>query len=181
MIRPEEVIRVGKLLKPHGVKGELSMLCENDCFDRVDGEYLVCDMDGILVPFFIDSYRFKSDTALLIKFEDVDTVEQAERMAGVNVYFPKALAGEEGQEAIPDEFLAGYSVSDSHLGLIGEIDHVDNSTINTLLVIKRGDGEILIPFHEEFIRDVDEQRHLIIMELPEGLVQLNCDKTINNE
>lgn len=180
MIRPEEVIRIGKLLKPHGVKGEISMLCENDSFDRSDDcEYLICDMDGILVPFFIDSYRFKSDTSLLIKFDDVDTIEQAERMAGVNVYFPKEYIDEENIECLPEEFLSGYSISDIHLGYIGIIDHVDNSTMNTLLVIKNSGNEILIPFHEEFIKDVDEDEHRITMELPEGLVQLNSDKTIN--
>lgn len=180
MIRPEEVIRIGKLLKPHGVKGELSMLCENDCFDRSeDCDYLICDMDGILVPFFIDSYRFKSNTSLLIKFDDIDTVEQAERMAGVNVYFPKEFIGEEDMEGLPEEFLSNYTVSDVHLGDIGTIDHIDDSTINTLLIIKNGGREIMIPFHEEFIKDIDEQNHHIVMELPEGLVQLNSDKTAN--
>lgn len=180
MIRPEEVLRIGKLLKPHGVKGEMSMLCENDCFDRLDDyDYLVCDMDGILVPFFIESYRFKSDTSLLIKFEDVDSVEQAERMAGVNVYFPRKYVDEEEQECMPEEFLAGYSVSDVHSGYIGSIDHVDNSTINTLLILKNNGRDIMIPFHEEFIKDVDEEKHCITMELPEGLVQLNSDKTID--
>lgn len=181
MIRPEEVIRIGKILKPHGVKGELSMLCENDCFDRSeDCDYLIGDMDGILVPFFIDSYRFKSNASVLIKFDDIDTVEQAEKMTGVTIYFPKKYLPEDATECTQEEFLNGYTISDSHSGTIGIIKRIENSTINILLVVEKEGEEILIPFHEEFIREVDEKTHTIIMNLPEGLVQLNSDKT-NNE
>lgn len=179
MIKPEEVIRIGKILKPHGVKGELVMLCENDCFDRSDCEYLIGDMDGILVPFFIDSYRFKGNTSVLIKFDDIDTVEQAERMTGVTIYFPKALVGEEESECPPEEFLTGYTISDINSGTIGTVERIENSTMNILLIVKRGESEVLLPFHEEFIRDIDEENHYITMELPEGLVQLNSDKTTN--
>lgn len=178
MIRPEDVIRIGKILKPHGVNGEMSMLCENDCFDRTDEcDYLIGDMDGILVPFFIDSYRFKSDTSVLIKFEDIDTVEQADRMTGINIYFPKKFLNEDEPECPPEEFLTGYTITDIHSGTIGTIQRIENSTINTLLVVKGNKDDVLIPFHEEFIRDVNEKNRCIIMELPEGLVQLNSDKT----
>lgn len=180
MIKPEEVIRIGKILKPHGVKGELSMLCENDCFDRSDDcDYLIGDMDGILVPFFIESYRFKGNASVLIKFDDIDTVEQAERMTGITIYFPKKYLAEEESECPPEEFLNGYTISDIHSGYIGTIKHIENATINILLVVERGEEEILIPFHEEFICEVNEEKHAIIMNLPEGLVQLNSDKTSN--
>lgn len=177
MIRPEEVVRIGKILKPHGVKGEMAMLCENDCFDRSDCDYLICDMDGILVPFFIDSYRFKSNSSVLITFDDIDTVEQAERMTGVNIYFPKSQMDEEDAGCPPEEFLTGYTLIDSHLGIIGTVERIESSTMNILLIVKNEDQEILIPFHEEFIRDVDEDKKTITMELPEGLVLLNSDKT----
>ena len=62
MIRREDVFKIGRMGKPHGVKGELSMQCDDDVFDRVDADYLVLDIDGILVPFFIEEYRFRSGT-----------------------------------------------------------------------------------------------------------------------
>ena len=51
MIKPEEVYRIGRLGKAHGVKGEVSLQFDDDIFDRVDCDYLVLDVDGILVPF----------------------------------------------------------------------------------------------------------------------------------
>lgn len=76
MIREDEVYKIGMLTKTHGVSGELNMAFTDDVFDRVEAEYVVCRMDGILVPFFMEEYRFRSDTTVLMKFEGVDTEEQ---------------------------------------------------------------------------------------------------------
>ena len=64
-------------------------------FDRVECEYLVCLLDGIFVPFFIEEYRFRSDTTALVKLEGVDTSEKARMFTNVEVYFPKKYVGEE--------------------------------------------------------------------------------------
>lgn len=69
MIRREEVYRIGKLGKAHGIKGELSMMIDDDVFDRVDAEYLVLEVDGIMVPFFMEEYRFKTDDTVLVKLD----------------------------------------------------------------------------------------------------------------
>ena len=60
MIRQEEVYKIGKIGKPHGVKGELTLFFDDDVFDRVDADYLVLLIDGILVPFYFEEWRFKS-------------------------------------------------------------------------------------------------------------------------
>ena len=82
MIRPEEVYRIGRLGKAHGVKGEVSFQFEDDIFDRMDADYLVLDMDGILVPFFMEEYRFRSDSLALVKFCDVNSQERASELTG---------------------------------------------------------------------------------------------------
>ena len=78
MIKAEEVYKIGRLGKAHGVKGEVSFQFEDDIFDRVDADYLVLDIDGILVPFFMEEYRFRSDTVCLVKFKGVDTQQRAQ-------------------------------------------------------------------------------------------------------
>ena len=77
MIEPREVIKIGKVTKTHGVSGELSCTFINDIFGEDDAPYLVADIDGIFVPFFIEEYRFKSDVTALIKFEDIDDTDSA--------------------------------------------------------------------------------------------------------
>ena len=80
MIRPEEVYKIGRIGKPHGVKGELKMQFSDDIFDRTDAEYLVLDIEGILVPFFIEEYRFQSDSTAIVKFCDVNSQEKASEL-----------------------------------------------------------------------------------------------------
>ena len=66
MIKQEEVYKIGRLGKAHGVKGEVSFQFDDDVFDRVDADYLILDIDGILVPFFMEEYRFRSDSTALV-------------------------------------------------------------------------------------------------------------------
>lgn len=97
MIRREEVFKIGHIGKPHGLQGEVQFLFTDDVFDRVEADYLVIDMEGILVPFFMESYRFRSDEMALVTFEDIDTEEKARRLSLHDVYFPKSLADADAQ------------------------------------------------------------------------------------
>ena len=51
------------------------MMFSDDVFDRVDAEYVVLMLDGILVPFFFEEYRFRTDETAIVKFCDIDTQE----------------------------------------------------------------------------------------------------------
>ena len=70
MIKQEEVYKIGRLGKSHGVKGEVSFQFDDDIFDRVDADYLVLDIDGILVPFFMEEYRFRNDSVCTLAKPD---------------------------------------------------------------------------------------------------------------
>ena len=60
--------KIGKIGKPHGVKGEVSFMFDDDVFDRTDADWLMLSVDGILVPFFLEEYRFKSNETALVSF-----------------------------------------------------------------------------------------------------------------
>ena len=169
MIKQEEVYRIGRLGKTHGVKGEVSLQFDDDIFDRVDADYLVLELDGILVPFFIEEYRFRSDTVALIKFEDVDTQQRANELTGGDVYFPRALAADdEGQMSL--SLLVGFDLVEANGGTtIGRIAAIDDTTANLLFELE--DGR-LIPANDDLIRDIDTKRKTIKMEIPEGLLEL---------
>lgn len=171
MIRKEDVYRIGQLTKPHGIKGEVAFSFTDDIFDRTDEcDYLVCLMDGIMVPFFMEEYRFKSDTVALVKFEGVDTAEQARRFTNIEVYYPTRYAEE--SDELSWIYFVGFRIEDEHLGLLGEVEEIDETTINTLFVIRRPDGEeLLIPAQEAFITDMDHKQRIIRMDLPEGMVE----------
>ncbi|MBQ6378212.1 MAG: 16S rRNA processing protein RimM [Prevotella sp.] len=169
MIRKEEVYRIGRLGKAHGIKGEVSFLFDDDVFDRVDADYLVLDIDGILVPFFIEEYRFKSDANALVKFDGIDTMERARELTGCDVYFPRELSDEDSEHVSWAEII-GYELVDAETGTtIGTIASVDDTTINTLFELE--DGR-LIPASEELIQNIDTKKHQIRTKLPEGILEL---------
>lgn len=173
MIRLEEVYKIGQFRKTHGVKGELQFTFTDDVFDRVEADYIFCMMEGILVPFYLESYRFRSDTSALVKLEDVNTQEQAARFVNAEVYFPKKLAGESPLEDLTWEYFVGFAVEELHHGELGLIEAVDQTTLNVLFVVKSADRELLIPACEEFIREIDSVHRIIRLDLPEGMVAVN--------
>lgn len=170
MIRKEEVFKIGVINKPHGVKGEVSFTFTDDIFDRVDCDYLILLMDGILVPFFMEEYRFRSDNVALVKFEDIDTAEQARRFTNVEVYFPKKFMDEQ-EDVTSWNFFIGFRVEDVHHGYLGEITDVDDTTINVLFSIEKDGEELLLPAHEEFIIDLDREKKVMKVDVPDGLIE----------
>ena len=168
MIKQEEVYRIGRIGKTHGVKGELSFLFDDDVFDRVNCDYLVLDVDGILVPFFIEEYRFKSDSNAIVKFCDVDTQPRAAELTGSDVYFPRALADEDDEPSL--SLLVGFDLVEANSGkTIGRIDAIDDSTANLLFELE--DGR-LIPANDDLIHNIDTKKRTIWMDIPDGLLEL---------
>ena len=169
MIRAEEVYKIGRLGKAHGVKGEVSFQFDDDIFDRVDADYLVLDIDGILVPFFMEEYRFRNDTVCLVKFCDIDTQQRAQELTGCDVYFPRALA-EEAEEMLSLASLVGFEIVDASNGnTVGNLVAIDDSTINLLFELEDG---TLIPASDELIEDIDAEQRTIRMNIPEGLLDI---------
>ncbi len=174
MIAKESVYRIGRLGKPHGVKGEISFQFSDDIFDRVDADYLVLELDGIMVPFFMEEYRFKNDEVALMKFEGVDSENRARELTGTEVYFPRALA-EADESQLSWAEIMGYNVLDAQSGdVVGTLDEVDDTTVNTLFVVSTPAGnEILIPANNDTIVAIDRKERSITVEIPQGLLEIN--------
>ena len=169
MIKQEEVYKIGRLGKSHGVRGEVSFLFDDDVFDRVDADYLILDIDGILVPFFIEEYRFRSDTTALMKFEGIDTQERARELTGCDVYFPRNLAAND-DDSISWSAIVGFDIIDASTDKsVGRIASIDDSTLNILFCLEDGH---LIPASEDLITQIDQQARTITMHLPAGLLDL---------
>lgn len=175
MIKESEVFKIGKFTKPHGIKGEIAFAFDNDVFDRVECPYLICQIDGIFVPFIIKEYRFKGKETALITFEDIDNETKAQRLTGLDVYFPRSYYEEDEKEDIDYSwsFFLGFTVVDKHVGELGSIDEIDEKTINTLFLIRNKDEELIIPATEDFISEIDAKNKILYLELPEGLIDNN--------
>lgn len=174
MIREESVYKIGRIGKPHGIKGEVTLPFSDDIFDRTDADYLILDIDGILVPFFMEEYRFRSDTVALVKFEGIDTQEQARQLTDRDVFFPRP-ANTETDDDITWAQLAGFQLIDSSDNQpVGIIQAVDDSTLNILFEVLTPEGtELLVPASEELFEAIDTNSQTITMAIPEGIRDLS--------
>ena len=170
---PQGCYKIGRLGKPHGVKGELSLQFSDDIFDRVDADYLIVVVDGLPVPFFFEEYRFRSDEVALVKFEGVDSEDEARNLTGCDVYFPRELS-DGGDQAPSWAELTGFQVLDAHSGqVVGVATGVDDSTLNTLLEVSRPDGSTaLVPLTDDLLERFDREKRTLTLVIPEGLLDL---------
>ena len=168
MIKQEEVFRIGRLGRPHGVKGEIIFMFDDDVFDRVDADYLVLNIEGILVPFVMEAYRFRNDSTALMKFRDIDTENAARELTGCDVFFPRKLAGNEDRMPSWNE-LTGYRLTDEKGHDVGIIASVDDSTANVLFETTEGR---LLPANPDLIAAIDREQRTITLNLPEGILDI---------
>jgi len=169
MIKKEDVYKIGRLGKAHGVKGEVSFQFDDDIFDTADADYLILDIDGILVPFFMEEYRFRNDSLALIKFCDVDTQQRASELTGCDVYFPRSIADERA-EGLSLSSLVGFDLIEANgKGKVGTIAAIDDTTQNILFELEDG---TLIPASDDLITNIDTTRQQITMQIPEGLLDI---------
>jgi 16S rRNA processing protein RimM len=180
MIKPQQVYPIGRIGKPHGVKGEMNFMFDDDVFDTTDSDYIIIETEGILVPFFFEEYRFRNDNTAIIKLEGIDTQEQAREFTNCVVYFERSKAENAENETSSllspqkNRQIVGFTIVDAQTGKsIGTVKDIDDSTINVLLVIEDEDRQqVLIPANEDLIEGIDLQRQTVTMRLPDGFLTL---------
>lgn len=173
-ITESDVFRIGRLGKPHGVKGEIGFQFDDDIFDRTDADYVFVKTDGLLVPFFIEEYRFRSGETALMKFEGIDTADAAAGLTGCDVFFPRDLADDAPDSEVSVAEIIGYHVIDAGSGQrIGAITRIDDATMNTLLEVETPDGRrIDLPANAELVKDISRQDRTLTLVIPDGVLEL---------
>ena len=174
MIKRDELIKIGQFNKPHGLGGELAFTFTDDVFDRTECPYIVCEVDGILVPFFFEEYRFRTESTALVKLLDVDSADEARMFTNLDVYFPKSEVPHEEAMQGGKEYFKGYEIVDRKLGSQGHVVEVNDEAANVLFVVEshdEPDEHLLIPAVDALVESIDEKKRIIRMNLPEGLVE----------
>jgi 16S rRNA processing protein RimM len=175
MILQSELYPIGRVQKTHGIKGELSIVLTSD-FDSLDFNYFVFEMDGILVPFFIQEWRFKTAETAFVKFECVDDELAGKEFVGKTIYISKDFMPHTDEGEIDIQFYTGYKLIDEALGEIGEIQGVDDTTENLLFEVLYRDRQVLIPAVDEWIVEIDDALRILRVNLPAGLLNINEDE-----
>ena len=170
MIKEADLRPIGQFAKPHGVKGEIALVTDYDIADFDGDPYLVCDIDGILVPFFIESYRPKSASVTLVTIDGLYSSEKVKFLSGKKALIPSAQITNDDERPFEWRDSVGYTITDERLGALGRIKDVDDSTLNTLLKVDNEGQEMLIPI--ALITSTEHNDKIMYTALPEGFLDL---------
>ncbi len=172
MILKNAIFPIGQITKAHGLRGELSFTTTSTILEDVDVKFILLEPEGLLVPFYLEHVRMKTDTTGLLKLERIDSEEQAREYTGLTIYLPNTFLDEIDNSEIETEYFVGFEITDEEKGSIGRVLAVDQSTANALFVVETESGEVLIPVADEYITGIDHNLKIITVNLPEGLLDL---------
>ena len=168
----EEAFYIGYFTKTKGLKGELQLYFEFDAYEDLDLDVVFAEVNGKMVPFFVEKHKLYPNNTGLFYFEDLDHIDKAQALVKKKVYLPLSKMPERDEEDFTYEDFVGFTVTDETHGELGEILEVNEypqQFVATLLYKKK---EILFPLNEDMIIEFDEDEKTILVDLPEGLLDL---------
>ena len=169
-----DYIQIGFTKKTHGIAGELKFFIEEpyeDIFLEKDRIFL--EIRGNKQPFFVESVRGAGD--LIVKLEDIKVREDALLLQSKPVFLPASEIPEDlDLTELEAEYagLTGYLLTDQSTGDIGHVQEVLEMPQQEMAVVLYQGKEVLIPLNALFIVEVDHAGRKVLMDLPEGLLEL---------
>jgi 16S rRNA processing protein RimM len=177
-VTKDDCYQVGHITKTHGVSGELVLFLDVDnASEYADLDSVLLEVKGELVPYFIESIAIVKGSRAIIAFEDIDTIEQAERLINCGAFLPL-----ENLEPITDETrfyfheIVEYQVVDATEGELGIVRGVYAMNAQDLIAMDYQGKEVLIPINSEIVRTVDRANKKINVALPEGLLAIYMEE-----
>jgi 16S rRNA processing protein RimM len=173
-MRVEDCYQLGYVIKTHGLHGEVSILLDVDfpeAYENLESVFVATAGSETLVPFFVEHLTIRQNKAL-IKFEEVDTIEQAEKLLKAQLYLPlTSLPLLEGDQYYYHEII-GFTVTDEQQGALGTVQDVYESTGQDMIVMQYQEKEVLIPINDDIVQRVDRGAQVVYVTLPEGLLEV---------
>lgn len=181
MLEKKDFFKIGNIQKPHGIKGEVIIHFDEEIADKLEGhETIFIDIEGGLVPFFISNYRIKSMKSAIVIFQLAKSEEEINEITGKPVFLEKRFQDELVNEEYEFIDVTGFILIDNDNHVVGTVKSVIENPDNPLLEVDTtqndlgivGSTEVLIPFQDELLIDINETEKWIKIQLPKGLLDL---------
>jgi len=171
----EDYFYLGKIIRLHGHDGKVSAYFDTD----EPGEYgdlklVYLNISKAPVPFFIQSLSLLNNKAI-IRFEDVTTPDQAEKLVQKEIYLPASELPQLTGNKFYYHEIKGFKMFDEKFGEIGSINQVLEYPNQTLMQVMHKDREVLIPVNDDIILKVDRKKREMHIRAPEGLINIYLD------
>jgi 16S rRNA processing protein RimM len=173
MIDFNQLIKVGRISKAIGYEGSVKFEADYDLTSLSGIEFIFVNIDGDFVPFKLIDFAARDKRNFTIDLDFVNDEKDADVLIMKDIFISKnelAKIDDTSSEVIK---IIGYKVFDISGEFLGNIVSVNQESINELLIVENENGEILIPFAEDIILEINESEKEIKVDLPEGLKDLN--------
>lgn len=166
-------ILLGRITRVNGYEGAVTVKLERFYSGELPHmESVFLEIEGRPVPFFIVESDYSGADILRLRFNGYNSSDKVQEFVGCRVFLTTPAANDKKPEVITG--LKGYSVLTSDNKILGSVEEVIQNPGQWLLsIITPLNKEILIPLHEHFIVSIDNENKLLIMNLPEGLTEIN--------
>lgn len=168
----EKYFNLGKITRLHGYKGAMMLFLD------VDEPSLYYELDGIffeqnesMVPWFIRRFDPRGNQAV-IELDGVDSEEQALSLVNQQVWLPLELLPKLSGKQFYFHEVLGFMLTDLTFGDVGQISAFTEHPTNPLFICDHKGKEVLIPMHDDQIKEVNREAKVIVTDLPEGLIQM---------
>jgi 16S rRNA processing protein RimM len=171
----DDLVVVGRVARAHGNRGQVIVDLETDFPDErfKVGEMVLAGVSGQpLRPLRIESVRFHQGRPI-IALDGIGTMTDAENLAGQLLYVPAASRGPLPEGTFYREQLVGCEVTDVRGTAIGPVLAVEGPLERSHLVVNGPRGDVLIPLAADICVRVEPAERRIVVDPPEGLLELN--------
>ena len=167
-----EYFNIGKFVTTFGLKGELVLKHTLGKKTSLKGltALFIEEKKESFIPWFVESTRIKNEDELYVKIEGLSTREQANRLTQKQVWLPETDFKKYSSKSAPISFL-GFDIVENN-EVLGKILEVIEQPHQVLCRIDLNGKEALIPLHEETLVKIDKKKNQVIVELPEGLLDV---------
>ncbi len=167
---------LGYIAKLHGFKGEVSFFLDvTDPFEYERLKQVYVDVNGFLTPFFIQSINLRPKGFATVKFEGVESENDAQALVRKNLYLPLVDLPQLSDKNFYDHEVVGFELVDASHGLVGVIQQIIDLPVNPLIQVDAKGKEVLIPFVKGLIQRVDRENKTLHVQAPEGLIGIYLD------
>lgn len=169
----DDCFQLGYIVKTHGTKGQVVAFFDVDYpEDYEDLESVFLEQKGRLIPFFIALMESVQKGRFIIKFEDINTIEQAETLRNTAIYLPLDELPELEEDQFYFHEVIGYQVIDQNHGPLGTVKDFYDMPQQQLMAMDYMNQEMLVPVMDEIVLRADHAAKQLHVKLPEGLLEV---------
>lgn len=171
-MRKEDCYFLGKITRRHGLSGNVILKLDTDqpeLYNKLESIFV--EINGLLVPFFIEKSSWSKSDALNIFFRN-SSEAMVDQVLGKSVYLPLAtLPALSGKQFYYHEVI-GFTILDEENNNCGEIESINDQTAQHYFLSRLDGKEIVVPIIKDWILEVNREEKFIKMQLPEGLMDV---------